>query len=418
MRWTKALPGAILLLGLGQPYLWARPEFLMRFANDPFSKPELRSTCATCHVNPAGGGRRNEFGHAFARNDFRITPEFRMQWPDHFLSIVSAEAPAPPATPAVGAVKATWSAGRENSVLIEIAGVQYLVNQNDGTIKKVDVQEAASFASPPKPGPEMPMTSSQAVRVGELPATLDYYLVNLPTNRARPPKSFQLRFSHRFSEPVAVGRGKLNTLFGLDSFSVSSFGIELGLLKHVSFVTYRSPNAHFFGGPTIELGPVFPLVQQSKKVPLSFSFRFTVEGEQSFTERFTTNLVPVVSHSFRDRVEIFTAPAFSLGVPRRTLTGDFPITPGERRDNLVSMGLGISIRFRPKSAVVAEWHPRLAGFRGFGTRNTFAVGIQRATERHVFALTFSNTQATTTTRTVTDGLDDLRIGFNIYRRLF
>src|SRR5207253_1725843 len=52
----------------------AKPEFLALFAADPFSRPELRTKCSTCHINPQGGGKRNEFGRAFAAAGFKITP--------------------------------------------------------------------------------------------------------------------------------------------------------------------------------------------------------------------------------------------------------------------------------------------------------------------------------------------------------
>src|SRR5215813_14564536 len=64
----------------------ARPEYLKIFAADPLSRPELRTKCSTCHVNPAGGGERNDFGKAFAAAGFEITPALRQRFPDRFLS--------------------------------------------------------------------------------------------------------------------------------------------------------------------------------------------------------------------------------------------------------------------------------------------------------------------------------------------
>ena len=95
MTRPAALAAMVLLYSLP---LFGRPEFLLRYASDPFSRPELR-TCGTCHINPEGSGPRNAFGRAFDRNDHRVTTKFRLQWPDHFLSTISAEVPGPQAAP-------------------------------------------------------------------------------------------------------------------------------------------------------------------------------------------------------------------------------------------------------------------------------------------------------------------------------
>ena len=423
-RMTRPAALAAVLLLYGLP-LFGRPEFLLRYASDPFSRPELRGSCGTCHVNPKGSGPRNAFGRAFDRNDHRVTPAFRLQWPDHFLQNISAEVPGPQEAP----LKATWAAGKDEEVLVEIGGEQYLLNRAEGSVQKVDAAEVQAFRTPPP----VPPRAEDPEEVLESQPTLEYYLVNLPTNRVRPPRSLHLRFSHRFDDPTFKGPDRFGNLFGFDSFSISSFGIEVGLLQRVSFVTYRSPIPLRLGGPTIEMGPVFHLLQQDQRVPVSLSFRATVEGQQNFSERFTTNLVPVISRSIGNVAELFVVPTFNLGVPRRTLNSALPpgefgpgllpgdrrdLTPGELRNHMVSVGLGASIRIRPRTALIVEWRPRVAGFRRLGSRNTFAFGIQRSTNRHVFGLTFSNTQSTTTTRSLTDGLDDLRIGFNLYRRLW
>lgn len=92
-RYVRRLPSALLALGVplgvaavffgGSP-VTALPEHLARFASDPLSSPEFRNKCGTCHVNPAGGGERNEFGKAFAAARFTITPDLRAHFPDRF----------------------------------------------------------------------------------------------------------------------------------------------------------------------------------------------------------------------------------------------------------------------------------------------------------------------------------------------
>ena len=73
---------AIFSLWLIQP-VSARPEFLSRFQADPFRKADIDG-CATCHVNPRGGGPRNDFGQAFGAGGQIITPMLRANFPENF----------------------------------------------------------------------------------------------------------------------------------------------------------------------------------------------------------------------------------------------------------------------------------------------------------------------------------------------
>src|SRR5580765_2534826 len=63
----------------------ALPEYLKIYAADPASRPELRTRCSVCHVNPAGGGPRNEFGVAFAQAGKKITPDLRQRFASLFV---------------------------------------------------------------------------------------------------------------------------------------------------------------------------------------------------------------------------------------------------------------------------------------------------------------------------------------------
>jgi hypothetical protein len=72
----------IVVCGVLQPVA-ARPEYLAKFQADPFRRAEVDG-CVTCHVNPAGGGARNDFGTAFQAASHEITPLLRAGFPQQF----------------------------------------------------------------------------------------------------------------------------------------------------------------------------------------------------------------------------------------------------------------------------------------------------------------------------------------------
>jgi hypothetical protein len=64
---------------------FAKPAFMDRYNNDPYSKTELRGRCTVCHIGK-GGGERNDFGEAFEDAGYRITPKLRAKFPELFES--------------------------------------------------------------------------------------------------------------------------------------------------------------------------------------------------------------------------------------------------------------------------------------------------------------------------------------------
>jgi hypothetical protein len=82
---TKAAAASMLLVFAGGLFdaAWARPEYLVKFQADPYRRAEVDG-CGTCHVNPKGGGARNDFGTAFQAASNDITPLLRSTFPEHF----------------------------------------------------------------------------------------------------------------------------------------------------------------------------------------------------------------------------------------------------------------------------------------------------------------------------------------------
>jgi len=74
---------AIAYLALAASAVFAKPAFMDRYNNDPYSKAELHGKCTVCHIGK-GGGERNDFGEAFEDAGYRITPKLRAKFPELF----------------------------------------------------------------------------------------------------------------------------------------------------------------------------------------------------------------------------------------------------------------------------------------------------------------------------------------------
>ena len=81
-QWLKATL-AIAFIATAGVVAFAKPAFMDRYNNDPYSKAQLRRKCTVCHIGK-GGGERNDFGEAFEDAGFRITPKLRAKFPELF----------------------------------------------------------------------------------------------------------------------------------------------------------------------------------------------------------------------------------------------------------------------------------------------------------------------------------------------
>ena len=82
VRIAGVLLSLVLLVWLVEP-LTSHPVYLEVFRADPFRRADVDG-CVTCHIDPDGGGQRNEFGSAVEAADHSITPMIRANFPDRF----------------------------------------------------------------------------------------------------------------------------------------------------------------------------------------------------------------------------------------------------------------------------------------------------------------------------------------------
>jgi hypothetical protein len=273
----------------------------------------------------------------------------------------------------------------------------------------------------------------------------DYHLINIPTPKKVPKGTWNLSFTHRFSQPLHPLSESGRNLLGFDSFSVSSFGVTYGITDKFYVTANRSPLCQRGLCRTIEIGFGYNWLAQDKKSPFALTTYASIEGNGNFTEEYNYNLQAMVSSRIGKRVYLFFSPAIHLNAngqgrfnprpdqffPPATVANTFRLpTHG------ASFGFGASVMITPDTLALFDFTPRI-GFKlgridaifdnnfnvtGFHNVSQPAIGfgIQRNIGRHSFALTFSNTQTTSTSRYNSSNLvfspRRLVIGFNLFRR--
>jgi plastocyanin len=279
----------------------------------------------------------------------------------------------------------------------------------------------------------------------------DYHVVNIPTPKRVPRGALNLYFTHRFQQPVrqedVAIKEEARVLFGLDSFSVSSFGFTYGITDRLYASIYRSPICQRGLCRTVEIGVGYHLLDERGRSPIALSAYASIEGDDNFTEDYTYNLQAMIARSVTKYVTVFFSPAIHInsnGDGRFNPRPEDFFPPSDAANRLElgqhtgSFGFGVNARIRPSTSLLFEYTPRV-GFKlgqsipvfdsnfnitGFEQESEASIGfgIEKRIGRHAFSLTFSNTQTTTTSRYNSSNLvlppSRFSIGFNLFRRLF
>jgi hypothetical protein len=363
-------------------------------------------------MSASGGDARNEFGLAFA-DTLMITPMLRAQFPDRFVF---------PTMRVSDTLTILFSDPERSQVVVQTgATTRTLVDVDrmsvDGRVVSVPqaattVRAASSEASAVQNvqsedgGSRVPV--DDYAREG---AFFGANVVNLPNGKPQTAGGVDFWVGHRFTQP-AFNRAA-SDLFGLDSSARIGFGVRVGLTDRISVSAMRSNL-----DKTIELSSMFQVTRQQESVPLTLQIRAGVEGRDNFQERHSPYLQFVTVRTFWDRFSLAFVPTFAFATRNEDsfLPDEFRF--GAEHRHTTSMGLGMGLRILPSTSLVAEYIPRVHGFRGeIQDRPGVSVALQKSTFRHTFEIALSTQEPMTTSQYSVQGTDTFRIGFNIYRRI-
>jgi len=354
------------------------------------------------------------------------------------------------ATAEASAMKVTFDPTSQGVVIVESAGERLRIDTSNNTVERITALATAGIQKPAKESAEPALTKERESSIAYEP--YDYHIVNIPTPKAVRRHSLNLHFTHRFQETITPFEQEhadehiariSKDLLGLDSSSVSSFGVTYGITDRLYTNIYRSPLCEPGLCKTIEMGLGYHFLDEAGRSPVALSAYASVEGDYNFTERYTYNLQAMIGRSVTRFVNVFFSPAAHINTNGSDRFKEFlatqPLISKLRLGrHSGSFGFGVNARVRPTTSLLFEYTPRvgfklgqitpefdpkvgqLTGFKN-DSEAEIAFGFEKRIGRHVFSLTFSNTQTTTTARYNSSNQalppSKFSIGFNLFRRL-
>jgi len=259
---------------------------------------------------------------------------------------------------------------------------------------------STSAAQPP------PVASNPDIRLD--PLQPDFALAALPTTLRMPAHKLAFRVTHRFTR--SLGEGSVGDLFdnffGFDSAALIGLELRYGLRPGTQVGIHRTSDK------TIEIFGQQNLWQQKPDGhPLGIDVIATLEGLDNMKAQKMGALGVLVSRKAGKIAALYAEPMVVFNSKTN------PTDPSTDK-NTGMIGLGTRVRVRPTTYLVAEWTPRIAGYRPNVDQISF--GLEARAGGHTFQVNFSNGFGTTLGQIARGGVDNSSwyIGFNISRKFF
>ena len=247
------------------------------------------------------------------------------------------------------------------------------------------------------------------------PVPLGDTLLSLPTAHIPGEGTWEVRFSHRFSQ--SIDDTDWHSLWGLDSSADVSFGASWVANRDLQFSILRSNVLD-----DVELAAKYVVVQQAPAIPVSAAVRVggDVRTEKGLDDRTSAFGQLILSHQFGKRGEIFILPTFVTNAGR-AVTGQ---TSTALFSHAFNVPVGAALMLGPGFSLDVELIPVNRDLPDKMNADVgWAVGLKRAVGGHYFEILVTNNNATHVDQYVTSTYQgtplrrgDLHLGFNIERR--
>lgn len=254
---------------------------------------------------------------------------------------------------------------------------------------------------PPAPQPE-PERSDPDVLVD--PLQPDFNLAALPTTLRMPAGKWAFRVTHRFTRDLGQGDfgDAASSLFGLDGGSQVGLEVRFGLRPGTQVGLHRTSDR------SIQLFAQQNFMNERDGGRFGLDAIATIEGDDNLSERYQSALGLAASKNLGRFAAVYAEPIVVLNAN--------PFDAGD--EHSVMLGLGGRVRVRPSTYLLAEYTPRVAGYRPLANQITFA--IENRTGGHLFQINVGNGFGTTLGQLAGGGIayDQWFLGFNLARKFF
>jgi hypothetical protein len=249
--------------------------------------------------------------------------------------------------------------------------------------------------------PDAPVQADPDARLD--PVQPDFTLAALPTTLRVAAGRSAFRVTHRFTR--ALNDGDLGDLlanaFGLDSSAQVGLEFRYGLRPGTQLGLHRTSDR------SIQIFAQQSVLAQRDDRPVGLDVLATLEGADNLSEHHRSALGLVMSRH---------APRAVFYAEPLVVINSNPADEGA--PSTLLLGLGTRVRLASQAYLVAEFSPRLAGYRPGS--HQISAAIERRTGGHMFQLTVSNGFGTTLGQLAqgTPGNDNWYLGFGIARKFY
>jgi hypothetical protein len=232
----------------------------------------------------------------------------------------------------------------------------------------------------------------------------DFSLAALPTTLRMPAGKWAFRVTHRFTRELGQGDfGDLvSDLFGLDGGSQVGLEVRYGLRRGTQIGVHRTSDR------AIQLFAQHNFLNERDGGAIGLDAIATMEGDDNLSENHQSTLGFVASKQLGRQAAVYAEPLVVIDANRSDVGDEYT----------AMIGLGGRFRFRPATYLLAEYTPRVAGFKPFADQITFAVEMRAG--GHLFQINVSNGFGTTFGQLARGGVDydQWYLGFNLARKFF